>query len=34
MRAAQRLYERNGFVREEDFTFDSGFGMRFYARDL
>lgn len=34
MRAAQRLYERNGFVRGDDITFDSGFGMRFYARDL
>lgn len=34
MRAAQRLYERNGFVRGDDIMFDSGFGMRFYARDL
>ena len=34
MVAAQRLYERNGFIREEDFTFENGFGMRTYARDL
>ncbi len=34
MVAAQRLYERNGFVRGEDFSFPSGFCMRSYARDL
>jgi ribosomal protein S18 acetylase RimI-like enzyme len=34
MVSAQRLYERNGFVREDDFVFDNGFGMRSYSLEL
>jgi GNAT superfamily N-acetyltransferase len=34
MLAAQRMYERNGFVREDDFVFSSGFRMRSYALGL
>ncbi|MCA1726324.1 MAG: GNAT family N-acetyltransferase [Actinobacteria bacterium] len=34
MKAAQRLYERNGFDREDDVELDSGFGMRTYGREI
>lgn len=34
MVAAQRLYERNGWVREPDVALDSGFSMRTYSLDL
>jgi GNAT superfamily N-acetyltransferase len=34
MVAAHRLYERNGFIREDDVVFDSGFSMRAYGREI
>jgi GNAT superfamily N-acetyltransferase len=34
MKAAQRLYERNGFERLDDVSLENGFGMRTYGREI